>query len=324
MSDSRQEIVVGDIGGTHARFAVTSLHDRLALDASEMVTLRTAEYESLTDAWRAFQVIRGGQLPKHASLAVAAPLDGDRVEFTNNCWSFDRQQLADSLDLDDLTLLNDFAAVAHAVDVATGEDLLHLAGPTEPLPTNGVISVIGPGTGLGVAMLIRDFAKSTVRATEGGHIGFAPRTTVDERIRARLKDDYSRVSVERVVSGAGLRAIWEAIGDSGEALPPTDIELWTEALDGRSDVAVDAVSEFLRILGDVSGDIVLAHGADAVVVAGGLGLRLRDHFAASAFASQFVSKGRFTDHMRSIPVYLLTQAEPGLVGAAHAFATNAG
>ena len=202
------------------------------------------------------------------------------------------------------------------------EHFAHLCGPDTPLPAEGTISVVGPGTGLGVAQVWRGEGTYHVQASEGGHIAYAPLDTIEDAILARLRQRYSRVSVERVVSGPGLAEIYQALA-ALEGRPVSqhgDAALWQRGTSGEDSLATAAIDRFCLSLGSVSGDIALAQGGAGVVIAGGLGLRIRDVLLHSGFAQRFTAKGRFEALMASLPVKLITHPQPGLLGAAAAFA----
>ena len=321
MSD-RREIVVADIGGTHARFALAEVEDGCCVALGEPVKMQTSEHASLHTAWEAYAETIGRALPRAAGIAIAAPIAGDTIKMTNNPWIVRPAQIARRLGLDAHVLINDFAAVAHAVDGVGDEHLMHLAGPDQPLPDEGVISIVGPGTGLGIAALLRTRTGSFVIPTEGGHTDFAPLDSVEDRLLARLREEYTRVSVERIVSGPGFRTIFEVIAElEGRDMPRGDDKaLWTLALEGSDSVAEAALDRFCLCLGAIAGDVALVHGPGPVVVAGGLGYRLRDYLPQSGFEERFTAKGRYTSLMRTLPVKLITHPEPGLFGAAVAFA----
>lgn len=306
-------IVAVDIGGTHARFAPAVLDGGAVLLEPETV-LRTSDYGSLEEAWAAY--LGGAPAPEGAAVAIAGPVSGGEVRLTNNRWVLRPSALAQSLGVARATLINDFAAVAHAIPVCAAE-LRHVYGPDQPLPREGVISVVGPGTGLGVAILERSKEGDRVIATEGGHIGFSPSDEIEDAILARLRARHGRVSVERVVCGRGLAEVHAALTGQDR----TERELWQEALGGAQAVA-PTLERYLRLLGSVSGDVALAHGGSAVVIAGGLGLRLRDHLTQSSFEAGFRDKGRLAAHMASLPVKLIVHPQPGLLGAAAAFAAQ--
>jgi glucokinase len=316
------ELVAADIGGNHARFALANVERGRVTKLNEAVTLRTAEHASLPTAWEIFGERLGRALPRAAAIAVACPIAGDVLKLTNNPWIIRPALIAERLGVDRVTLINDFGAVGHAVVQVGSEHLRHLCGPDRPLPERGVISIIGPGTGLGVAHVLRREGRNHVIECEGGHIDYAPLDDIEDAILARLRQRYRRVSVERIVSGPGLANIYEGLAAiEGRAVQTGDNKaLWTAALAGEDKLAVVALDRFCMVLGSVAGDVALAQGANAVVIAGGLGLRIADLLPRSGFASRFTAKGRFERIMSTIPVKVITHPQPGLFGAAAAFA----
>lgn len=316
------KIVTADIGGTHARFAIAEVVDGKVVSLGEPVKMRAADHASLQTAWEAFGKLQDEPLPRAAAIAIAAPIRVEAIKFTNNPWIVRPSLINRKLGVDAHVLLNDFEAVAHAVAAVDEDDLLHVTGPVGPLPDEGVVSVIGPGTGLGVGLLYRNNGRVHVLPTEGGHIDFAPLDDIEDRLLAHLRKKHNRVSVERVVSGPGLRAIYEVLAEiEGRDMPRGDDKaLWTAALDGTDSLAGAALDRFCLAFGAVVGDIALAHGPGPVVLAGGLGARLADILPGSGFAERFAAKGRFQSLMQSQPVKLITHPEPGLFGAAAAFA----
>ena len=321
------QLVAVDIGGTHARFAIATIARSGAIALGEPVTLHTKDHASFQTAWEDFARRKGGTLPKGVAIAMAGPVGGEVIRFTNNPWIIRPALIPEKLGAERYTLVNDFGAVGHAVARARAEDLVHLAGPDVPLPADGTISIIGPGTGLGVAHIWRDGAGGyRVQATEGGHIDFAPLDSIEDAILARLRQRYRRVSAERVVSGPGIVDIYEALaGMEGRAIQPVDDRtLWEKGTSGEDSLAAAAVDRFCLSLGSVAGDIALAQGASGVVIAGGLGLRIRDTLLKSGFAERFRAKGRFAELMAALPVKLITHPQPGLFGAAAAFAKEHG
>lgn len=316
------QVVAVDIGGTHARFAIADVVDGRVTGLGEAVTLKTAEHGSFQLAWQDFQRLHGAPLPSNAAIAVAGPVGGDIIRFTNNPWIIRPAMIAEKLGVDRFVIVNDFAAVAHAVAQVDQAHFLHLAGPDQPLPIAGTISVIGPGTGLGVAQLWRDGATYRVQPTEGGHMDFAPLDAIEDAILGRLRNRHRRVSVERVVAGPGIVDIYEALAmmEGRPFTPRDDRELWELGTAGFDSLAAAAVDRFCLSLGSVTGDLALAHGASGVVMAGGLGLRIKDTLLRSSFADRFCAKGRFAGLMATLPVKLITHPQPGLFGAAAAFA----
>jgi glucokinase len=311
------EIVAADIGGTHARFAIARIAaGRVAAIGAETV-LRAADFTGLPAAWAAFAAVAGRPLPPRAAFGVAAPITPGLLRFTNSHWTIDQATLAADLGLTTVTLINDFGAVAHAVADLLADPAAHfrhLCGPDTPVPPLGNISIIGPGTGLGIAQLLRTPGGYHVIATEGAHIGFAPVDDFDDALLARLRPRYGRLSVERLVSGPGLRNFL------GHDIADDDTTLWTAAIAGTDPDAAAALARFAMTLGSFAGDAALMHYPVATVIAGGLGLRLADYLPGSGFADRFVAKGRYRPVLAAVPVKLLIHPQPGLHGAAAAFA----
>lgn len=316
------QIVSVDVGGTHARFALAEVEAGRVVELGETVTLKTAEHASFQTAWEDFGRINGGSLPRAASIAIAGPVEGELIKLTNNPWIIRPALICEKLNVDHYTVVNDFGAVGHAVAQAADEHFLHLCGPDVPLPPTGTISIMGPGTGLGVAHVWRDAAGYHVQSTEGGHVDFAPLDSIEDAILARLRKRHRRVSVERVVAGPGISDIYEALAAmEGRAVQQHDDKtIWQLGTSGEDSLAAAAIDRFCLSLGSVAGDIALAQGGSSVVIAGGLGLRIKDTLVRSGFAERFTAKGRFEGLMASLPVKLITHPQPGLFGAAAAFA----
>lgn len=317
------ELVAVDIGGTHARFALTSVGRDGAIKLGEPVTLHTSDHASFETAWQAFREMNGGSLPPAVAMSVAGPVGRELIKFTNNPWIIRPALINEKLGVAHHTIINDFAAVAYAVARAEEDQFVHLAGPDVALPAFGTISVIGPGTGLGVAHLWRDGKGGyNVQATEGGHIDFAPVDLIDDNVLARLRKRYVRVSVERVVSGPAIVDIYETLAAMEDKAVHvlSDVDIWTAGASGEDSLAAAAIDRFCLALGSAAGDYALAQGASGVVIAGGLGYRIRETILKSGFAERFCAKGRFTSMMAGFPVKLITHPQPGLFGAAAAFA----
>jgi glucokinase len=311
----RRQIAVADIGGTHARFALAVIENGAVASLGAPVVLATGDFDGFEGAWAEFGRA-AGPLPSAAAIAIAGPVLGERVPMTNGHWVLHLPTLRSALKLEALTVLNDFGAVAHAVAQVPAAQLAHVAGPDQPLPGQGTISVIGPGTGLGVAHFHRFPGGHRIQSTEGGHVGFAPQDELDDRILADLRASHGRVVNERVVAGAGIAAIYAALGGNGLA----ERSIWELGIARRDELAARAVDRFCASLGTVVGDYALAHGASAVVLAGGIGQKLLDVLPGSAFGERFCAKPRYEAIMAAIPVKLITHPQPGLYGAAAAFA----
>ena len=317
-------IAVADVGGTHARFALATINGGRVMSLGEPVTLKTAEHASFRTAWEEFGRQIAQPLPHALGMAFAGPVGGELLKLTNNPWVIRPALMKDKLDVDDYVIVNDFGAIGHAVAQLGPEHFSHLCGPEGDLPGEGVTTILGPGPGLGVAQLLRAPPTYHVIETEGGHIDFAPLDGLEDKILTHLRRSFRRVSAERIVAGSGLVNIYQALSGIEETavVQQDDKTLWAAALDGGDALAAAALDRFCLCLGAVAGDLALAHGANAVVIAGGLGLRIKDHLPASGFADRFIAKGRFERRMESFPVKLITHPQPGLYGAAAAFAKD--
>lgn len=320
---SHKEIAVADIGGTNARFAFAEIHAGSVVQLSEPIRLKTSEYADLKGAWAEFTRVSERPLPNAFAMAFAGPAGGETLKLTNSGWVIRKDLIAEELGVEQVLVVNDFGAVAHAVANLDADSFKHLCGPDQPLPIDGVISVVGPGTGLGVAQLFRHSDHYDVIETEGGHVDFAPLDATEDAILQQLRALFGRVSVERLLAGNGLDNVhWALATSEGRPAEHHDDDklLWARARDGSDPFAVAALDRFCLMLGAVAGDIALTHGASAVVIGGGLGLRLADYLPRSGFRDRFVAKGRFEQRMAGITVKLITYPQPGLYGAAAAFA----
>lgn len=312
--------LVADIGGTNARFALADLSlPRPAL--REQRSLKAADFASLQHAVEHY-LADVGATPRRAAIALACPVDGDEIRLTNRAWSFGREELRRALGLDELHLLNDFGAVAHAVPALADDERLPLYGPAGG-SLRGPVSVLGPGTGLGVALLVGDPAQGWhVVETEGGHVGFAPQGEEEQAIARWLTARFGRTSNERLLSGAGLSHIDAALRGIDPSVSAQDSALRdpaaivNAALDGHDAVARRALARFCAVLGSVAGDIALVHGARSVTIAGGIVPRFVPFLRSSAFRERFLAKGRFAALLESVAIQLITHPQPGLLGAA--------
>lgn len=311
-------LLVADIGGTHARFAIARTGgDEIRL--SQTHVLAVDDYGDLPSALRAYAAWIEGPLPESASFALATDINGDVAHMINSEWIVDRRQLILDFGFENCLLLNDFEAVAHSVAMAGREAFVPLFGPRQTFDSADCLSIVGPGTGLGVAQLIQSAdGHYHVVPTEGGHIGFAPQTALERKLHALLSDKHGRVSVERVAAGPALLHIFTLLGgDRSEAAAPlSDAELWTQAINGTGGVITEALEQFVQILGAVVGDLVLAQGSQGVIFVGSLAGRLQPQLRSKCFQKHFLAKGRFAAHMANVGAFYLQYDQPGLRGAA--------
>ena len=316
--------LVADIGGTNARFALTDPR----IEAPRLLeprVLATGEFASLADAATRYLAVVG-VMPARAAFAVASPVADDAIKLTNRAWSFSRSALQRELGLQRLVVLNDFGAIARAIPLLGAGDLEPIQGdPAEPLV--GPVSVIGPGTGFGVALLIGDAVRGwEAIETEGGHAAFAPLDEEEHAIADWLDARYGRTSNERLLSGSGLAHIEAVIAGlaSGRMPEPRDALLSepativAAALAGHDAVARRALARFCAVLGSVAGDTALLHGARTVMIAGGIVPRFVPFLRESGFRERFLAKGRFAPLLERVAVHVVTHPMPGLLGAAAA------
>ena len=319
-------VAVADVGGTHARFALAEIDGGRVVSLGEPLKLQTSDHASFQLAWEEFGRRKNIDLPQELALSFAGPVGGEVLKLTNNPWVIRPSLMKDRLGVDRFTIVNDFGAVGYAVATLPDENFRHVCGPDRGLPEEGAVSIVGPGTGLGVAALLRRRGSYEVIETEGGHIDFAPLDNLEDQILSHLRRNFRRVSVERLVAGRGLWNIYDALAaiEGRDTIFHDEKELWAAALENRDSLANAALDRFCLTLGAVAGDMALAQGASAVVIAGGLGLRLIEHLPRSGFRDRFIAKGRFERRMDDMPVKLITYSEPGLYGAAAAFAKEHG
>lgn len=311
-------MLIADIGGTNARFAIA--HEDKPGFISEQ-TYACADFDTATGAIHHYLDHIGLRKLQSICLAVAGPVVDEKVRLTNNCWTLSVDELRQSFNVNNVRLLNDFEAIAYSLPFISRENLLTI-GPLEPCSlefSHYTIAVIGVGTGLGAAGLIRHTDNYIAIVGEASHAGFSPETTEQEKILTVLRDRFYRVSCERLVSGTGLENLyWALIEINGAtAVPLSAAEIMRANLDGNNPLATKAVMLFYQILGQISGDLALTLGANrGVYLAGGITQRYPEQLVKSGFRNSFESKGRHKNLMKSIPTQLITHPEPGLLGAA--------
>jgi glucokinase len=306
--------VIGDIGGTNARFALAE-HGRYA----ELRQMRVADYPTILDALRDYlHRLPDGRRPTGGALAIAGPVGGDEVKLTNWTWSFSIAKLRAALGLAQLVVVNDFAATALAVPhLQEGER--YLIGPAR-LDAAGPIGVIGPGTGLGVSTLVPAAGSWILLPGEGGHATMPAASDEESRILDRLRARIEHVSAERVLSGAGLVNLYEALSvlAGKTAAPLTPAQVTERAMAASDAECVRAFDTFCAMLGTVAGNLALTVGATGgIYLAGGILPRFKEALAASGFRARFEAKGRLADYLRPIPTWLVLHEEPALLGLAN-------
>jgi len=323
-ASARRRVLLADIGGTWARFALLGADPR---DLRGVRRFRCRDYPSLEAAIDAYLAAGAGDPPRRSvdevCLALPGPVDRDEISLPNNPWSFSRSMLEGFLGVP-LTLINDFVAQAHASDLLAPDEL-HFAGTPRPDP-QGARVVLGPGTGLGVALRLPG---GRVLPSEAGHTGFSPATEHELDLMRVLLARYSRVSVERLVSGPGLANLFEAnlaLVDAGaapaEALgtapddPSTPARISELAAQGHP-VARRAVDDFFNVLAGFAGDMALAVWATGgVYVSGAVVRKLAAFLDEDRFRARFEDKGRLQGFCADVAIGWMRVEEPGLLGCA--------
>jgi glucokinase len=327
MTSNSSAILLADIGGTNARFA----WQNAAGEPIEAVRIYPcAAFASLQLAIEAYLLELGRGRPGQAAIGIANPVSGDRVSMTNHHWSFSIEQMRQALGLQKLMVMNDFTALALALPDLAAEEKRLICGGT-PVP-GATLALIGPGTGLGVSGLIPggngERFKYQALDSEGGHGTLCASTPREWAVLQYLQARFGHASAERAVSGQGLVWVYEALSSldgtpmpaSTSAGPLTAAQISAAALAHSDSRADETLELFFAFLGAMAGNLALTLGArGGLYLGGGILPRLADRLAGSAFQSRFVDKGRFSDYLQAIPVYLIqTQESPALRGLARA------
>lgn len=314
---SSQRTLVGDIGGTHARFAIVE-REGAASEVRDWADLPEG-FASFTDALKHYlDGIDPQRVPESIALAVAGPVTDGKVSLTNRDWKIGEGELR-LLGFRSALLINDFAALAYAADRLGPADL-RCIGPEIPAVAEGTITILGAGTGFGVSCLAHLRGHAVPLATEGGHIGFAPQGAEEIAILKALGRRFGRVSVERILSGPGLENLSCALDEiAGRAVrPSTAAQIVERAAQGDRDSRA-TLSMFCSIFGAVAGDFALAHGArGGVLLAGGIAGKIEPHLMQGTFRARFEAKGRLSSFVKSIPTKLIINSNAALLGAARA------
>jgi glucokinase len=313
-SDSR--ILVGDVGGTHARFAVVEPTEAGPWRILQRLDL-AERFTTFNDALRTYLERAGvSPLPPLASIAVAGPVVAGTARFTNRGWEISEQALRE-VGFERALLINDFAALALAVDLLDEKHLHAIGSPRQGLE-RGTITILGAGTGFGVSCLARYGDKAVPMACEGGHMSFAPGNAEELAALELMWKQEERVSIERILSGEGLEHLHRTLEQSAGRAPPvlTAAEISAAALRNEAGPRA-ALTMFCSIYGAVAGDLALAHGArGGVYIAGGIAEKIEQFLIQSPFRRRFEDKGRLTPYVAAIPTQLIVYPDIALLGAA--------
>ncbi|MGA7594349.1 MAG: glucokinase [Gallionella sp.] len=313
--------LVGDIGGTNARFAMQLSSE---MPISEPVALRCRDFAGPAEAIKHYLEQTGLPHPRWAGLAIATAISGDMLAMTNNGWKFSISDTRNRIDLSHLRMLNDFTALALALPQLGPDDLVQVGTGTAIAGKS--IGLIGPGTGLGVSGLIPSEHGYSPIEGEGGHATLPAFTAREAELIARAKKKFPHVSAERLISGPGLELLYEVIaGSNGAAKDKLHAdEINRRGVAGSCPICREAMDTFCAMLGTVAADVALVLGArGGVYIGGGIVPRLGDYFATSPFRARFEEKGRFSSYLAQIPTWVIHSPWPGLIGAASALNEDA-
>jgi glucokinase len=308
---TREQTLLGDIGGTNARFAVLTADTLSPIDH-----LPVSEYGSMVDAIHGFL----GSGPDRsgivaAILGVAAPVEGGRSVLVNSQWVVDAAELRAAFGFKTIHLINDFEAIAYSLPHLSGRDVKPLGEGQPQLGES--MAVIGPGTGLGMAGVVRREDRMTIVPTEGGHATLPGTTAREDAVIAHLREKFGHVSAERALSGPGLENLHAAIAaiDGIAVSDQTAPEIVRQAFDRSCPVCIAAVDMFCAMLGTVAGDLALMFRArGGVYIAGGIAPRIVDLLARSEFLARFKAKGRFEPYLESIPTSVIINSDAAFLG----------
>jgi glucokinase len=312
-------LIAADVGGTHARVGLVE-GDARGFTVTRYHKYACADYPDLATILDAFRRESAQPAVARVALAIAGYVVDDAVVNVNLPWPVSLSELRHALGVRDLAVVNDFEAIAHAIDHVGADDTHLLGGPA--CAATGPVLVVGPGTGLGAALRIprADVARGVfVLPTEAGQATLAADTDLEFEVLRELRRRGSRVLIEHVLSGTGLVNLDAALrrlrGAPERGLTPAQI---TAAAEAASDaIALETVEVFCGWLGGVLGDLALLYGAQGgIYLAGGVLPQMRGLLARSTFAARFLDKGAMREALARVPVRLVEHAQLGVLGAA--------
>jgi glucokinase len=324
-------VLSGDIGGTNTRLQLTRCENPLHLQVIARETYANASHTSFSEIIQKFIKDTGNQQAEivSACFAVAGPIVNGTVKFTNLPWFIEEQKLKAELKLDKVKLINDFQAVGYGIEILSPEDVYVLQEGHYQI--NQVKAIIGAGTGLGMGMMHWEGKMYEVIPTEGGHVDFAPTTDMQMQLLQYLRKKYHRVSVERLVSGPGIINLYSFVKDNPLPLERENPELHFAlhsnedtaatiskyAIEHKDPMAMRALELFIQIYGAAAGNLALTTlPYSGLYIAGGIAPKLLDQFTNGCFLEAYSDKGRLSNLLKEIPIYIVLNTHVGLLGAA--------
>ena len=318
--------LAADVGGTHARIALVVA----STDAKRPVKMLHYQRYSCTE-WSGIGAMLqdfAAQLAgtphaaacvgiKRCALACAGYVLDDAIVNENLPWPVSIQAIRDCLGLDQLRIINDFEAAAYAAQFIDASETRSIIESAQPAIA-GPVLVMGPGTGLGSAVLLPGEPRAQVLPTEAGLVALAPGTEREIEILRVLRRERSHVAYQDILSGPGLRNVYAAICEL-EASPvtlSTPAEITDAALAGTDAAALESLNIFCGLLGSYAGDLVLLYRASAVYFSGGILPQIRLFLQTSTFAERYFNKGVMRAYLQQVPVRLIEHGQLGVIGAA--------
>lgn len=305
-------VLVGDIGGTNARFALLAGGDQ---PPQIFPSVATADFPDLETAIEESVLAYSAMRPRSAIIDLAGPIVGDAVDLTNANWVIRPVETIRRIGVEDMTLLNDFEALALALTALQAEDLVPI-GAGRAAPSRAKI-VVGPGTGLGVGALVEANGLWVPVPGEGGHVALGPAEPDEFPVWANIEPEFGRISAETLLCGRGLvrlhRAVARTEGEVSDLATPADIT--QAALAGFDPLAARSVSLYSRLLGRLAGDVALIFMATGgVYIGGGISPRILPFLLAGEFRRAFEAKAPHQAVMASIPASVIVCENPALRG----------
>lgn len=310
--------LVGDIGGTNARFAICESADA---QPTHVAALKGEEFPTLQAAMRSYLDQLGLPQPRNCAIGIANPVDGDHLQMTNHTWGFSIEAVRQEFQFDRFVVVNDFVALALALPALRPSELKPVGGGTA-VP-GATLGLVGAGTGLGVASLaFTRKGEAVAVGGEGGHVSLAPATAEEAAVIASLQRRFGHASAERAVSGPGLVNLYQALGEVRQQAAPLQepAAVLSAAMGGTDALAAAALDMFCAFLGSVAGNLALTVGArGGLYIGGGIVPRMGEAFARSPFRQRFEAKGRFQGYLSQIPCWVIdAEQSPALLGASRA------
>ena len=309
------EFLVADIGGTNVRFAIATINEENDITLDEINMFPTENWLYLEDAVNDY-LSHVGKRPTRASIAFAGPVFEDEVSMTNGTWQFNQSELTSYLNMVEVNVMNDYCAHACSLPLLKDDQVIKIGGGDVTKKGNKV--VLGPGTGVGVGALVSVGDKWTALASEGGHIGYSANGDLEKEIKKIIAKEYSRVSIEELMSGRGMSNIYYALGvingTNSIKLHPAEInKMATEDNDPQS---IQTIKVFSGMLGSFASDMAGTFNATGgVYLAGGVLPKLKEHFLDSDFRAKFEENEKLR-FVKDIETHLIIEEYPALFGAA--------